>query len=65
MRVHGYAQTEVWVNQYGLVTQAEVEDADDAQIAAAALQSAQKTVFQPWRENGQPSAFETTILSSF
>jgi hypothetical protein len=48
-----------------LVTQAEVEDADDAQIAAAALQSAQKTVFQPWRENGQPSAFETTILSSF
>lgn len=65
MRVHGYAQTEVWVNQYGLVTQAEVEDADDAQIAAAALQSAQKTVFAPWRENGQPSAFETTILSSF
>ena len=61
----GYAQVRVWVNQYGLVTQAEVEDADDAQIAAAALESAQKTVFQPWRENGQPAGFETTIFSSF
>ena len=61
----GYAQVRVRVNQYGLVTQAEVEDADDAQVAAAALQSAQKTVYQPWRENGQPSPFETTILSSF
>jgi len=61
----GYAQVRVWVNQYGLVTQAEVEDADDAQIAAAALECAQKTVFAPWRENGQSAGFETTIFSSF
>ncbi len=64
-RVHGYAQTHVWVDVHGLVTSAVVEDADDAQVAAAALESAQKTVFQPWRENGLPAAFETVILSSY
>ena len=61
----GYAQVRVWVDMHGLVTRAEVEDADDAQLAAAALESAQKTVFAPWRENGQPAPFETTIMSSF
>jgi hypothetical protein len=61
----GYAQVRVWVDQQGQVTRAEVEDADDAQIAAAALESAQKKVYQPWRDNGQPSAFETTVFSSY
>ncbi len=64
-RIHGYAQTHVWVDTQGIVTRAEVEDADDAQVAAAALESARKTVYQPWLDNGQPSAFETTILSTY
>jgi hypothetical protein len=48
-----------------MVARAEVEDADDAQVAAAALESAQKRVYEPGRENGQPAGFETTIFTSY
>jgi len=61
----GYAQVRVWVDQHGMVARAEVEDADDAQVAAAALESAQKRVYEPGRENGQPAGFETTIFTSY
>lgn len=65
MRVHGNALTHVWVDVHGVVTRAEVEDADDAQVAAEALECARKTVYQPWYDNGQPSAFDTTIFTSY
>jgi len=64
-KLSGYAQVRVWVDQHGVVTQAEVEDADDAQVAAAALEYAQKKVYKPNRENGQPAGFETTISTVF
>lgn len=59
---NGYAQVRVWVDQHGVVSRAEVEDADDRQVAAAALESAQKTVYGPETENGQPTGFETTAF---
>jgi hypothetical protein len=63
--IHGYSQTQIWVDQHGLVTRAEVQDADDPQIAAVALQVAQHSVYAPLRENGQPAPFNTAIFTYF
>lgn len=62
--VRGTALVHVWVDGKGHVTRAEVLDADDAETAAGALEAAQKTVFYPERENGQPSPFEASIIST-
>jgi TonB family protein len=61
--VQGSALVHVWVDGKGRVTRAEVLDADDAETAAGALEAAQKTMFYPERENGQPSPFEANIFS--
>jgi hypothetical protein len=63
--IHGYAQTHIWVNQFGQVTRAEVQDADDPQVAAVALDVAQHSVYAPWRDNGQPAPFDIDHFEYF
>jgi hypothetical protein len=53
------------VDQHGLVTKAEVQDADDPQIAAVALDIMQHSVYAPWRENGQPAPFDIAVFEYF
>jgi hypothetical protein len=60
----GNAQVRAWVDDHGKVIRAEVEDADDEQLAAWALECAQKTVFAPERQNGLASGFEVNIFST-
>jgi TonB family protein len=62
--VQGSALVHVWVDGKGRVSRAEVLDADDAMVASAALEAAEKTMFYPERENGQPSPFEASIFST-
>jgi hypothetical protein len=62
---NGYAQVRVSVDAKGKVTQAEVEDADDEQAAAAALQRAQNTLYIPEKIEGQPAGFEAVTNYSF
>ena len=55
----GSAQVKVWVNEKGNVTKAEVEDADNKDIASQAKDAALATLYQPYIENGIPVSFET------
>jgi TonB family protein len=57
----GRAQVKVWVDEGGKVTKAAVEDADNKNLAEAALAQARATVYQPYMENGRFVGFETVF----
>jgi outer membrane biosynthesis protein TonB len=55
----GEAQVKVWVDEHGRVTKAEVEDADDKDLANAALEEAKDNLYVPYRVDGNNVRFET------
>ncbi len=59
-RVSGRAQVKVWVDERGHVTKAVLEDADDMDVAGAALASARGATYAPEQDNGHPVGFETS-----
>jgi hypothetical protein len=60
----GEAQIKVWVDEHGKVTKAEVEDADDKDLASAALEQAKSSLYEPYRVDGNNASFETTYFMS-
>jgi hypothetical protein len=62
--IHGSAQVRVSVDEKGKVVQAEVEDADDEQVAAAALERARTTQYVPYLDGGHPTGFDTTQVTT-
>jgi hypothetical protein len=63
-RHSGKAQVKVWVDGRGRVTKAVLEDADDMDVADAALASARGATYAPEQENGHPVGFETAYFFS-
>lgn len=55
----GEAQAKVWVDEKGRVTKAEIEDADDIEIANAVLSAAKDSHYRREFENGHSVCFET------
>jgi hypothetical protein len=60
----GKAQVKVWVDERGRVTKAVLEDADDMDVADAALASARGATYAPEQENGHPVGFQTAYFFS-
>jgi len=58
----GEALVKVSVDQSGRVRHAELLDADDRSLGAAAVSAAKDTVYMPYEVNGQRLPFETTFL---
>ncbi|MDR3746022.1 MAG: hypothetical protein P4K80_07835 [Acidobacteriaceae bacterium] len=62
--IHCYAQARVSVNEKGKVAHAELEDADDEQCAAAALDWAKNSLYKPYTVDGKAASFDTTQIIS-
>jgi len=60
--IHGSAQVRVTVDEKGKVVHAEIEDADDEQVAAAALERARGTIYAPYLVGGRATGFDTTAV---